>query len=60
MQRGYSTLVECVGVRAGIDKKRDQLALRIRIRTRSPIRGVVERFGSSSVVCANGGALYDQ
>ena len=60
MQRGYSTLVEYVGVRASNDEKRDQVALRIRIRARSSICTVVERFGSSSVVCANGSSLYNQ
>ena len=60
MQRGNTALVECVGVRASIDKKRDQFALRIRIRSRTSICSVVERFGSSSVVRANSGTLYDQ
>jgi hypothetical protein len=60
MQRGYSALVGCVGVRAGINEKVDQRALRTRIRARTTIRGVMERFGSSSVAGANGGALGDQ
>ena len=60
MQRGYSTPVECVGVRSGIDEKSDQLALRSCIRAWAPICGVVERFGSSSVALANGGTLFDQ
>ena len=60
MQGGDTALVDCIGVRASIDQIRDQLALRIRICARTSICSVVERFSSSSVVCADSGALYDQ
>ena len=60
MQRGYTALVECVGVRAASMRKEMSSRCAFESSARTSICGVVERFGSSSVVSANGGALYDQ
>src|SRR5947208_545991 len=55
MKRGYTALVDSVGVRTGIDEICDHLTLLTRIpvtRTRASICSVVQRFGSPSVTGA--------
>src|SRR5438067_8034843 len=63
MKRGYTALVDSVGVRTGIDEICDHLTLLTRIpvtRTRASICSVVQRFGSPSVTGANRGASCDE
>src|SRR5260370_37258625 len=68
MQRGDPAVVHGVRIRAGSDEVNDHLALRVPIptgrtrtpsRTRPPICGVVERFGSPSVTSPNVRAVRD-
>jgi hypothetical protein len=63
MQRSDTTVVQRVRIRADIDEEGDDLTLCItvpRLRARTPVGGVVQRFGSPSVRCSNVGTSRDE